>query len=306
MLRGAYFHLNQFGKLFLLLILVFCFLLFSALTGILALVPFYGTEVLSMLTMPDYSNPSVVNALKVIQIFNMAGGLLLPAIIYFWLVTPPGAKIMGLTGPVHLVSVILSVMLIIISQPIIGLASEFNSALSLPGWLHSIESWMKDKEELGRLLTEAFLSTTTIKGLLINVFMIALLPAFAEEILFRGVLATFLKDWTRNLHWAVFISAFIFSAIHLQFFGFLPRLLLGIALGYLYFWSGSLWLPIAAHFANNFLSVLVEFLYRKQIIHTNAENLGTNSTTVFTLISLVGIFLIFYYLKKRQQPENAE
>jgi len=136
--------------------------------------------------------------------------------------------------------------------------------------------------------------------------MIAILPAIAEEILFRGVIAKYLNEWTRNLHWAVFISAFIFAAIHLQFYGFLPRLLLGMALGYLYFWSGSLWLPIAAHFTNNFLSVVIEFLYRKQIIHTNAEDFGTNSTVWLTLISVTGVCLILGYLKMRHRQINTQ
>jgi len=107
--------------------------------------------------------------------------------------------------------------------------------------------------------------------------MIAIIPAFAEEFLFRGALAKLLKDWTKNIHVAVFISSFIFAAIHMQFYGFLPRFLLGTALGYLFFWSGSLWLPIAAHFANNFRSVVVEFLFRKGYVQTSSENFGTNT-----------------------------
>lgn len=297
MLRGTYRNINPFSKLFLLLILVISFMLFSSLTGILVLVPFYGTEVLNLLSAPDYSNPTVVNALKVLQIFNMAGGLLLPALVFYWLVTPSEEKITGLSAPVNLTLILMSVLFVVVAQPLIGFAGEINSYLTLPDWLQQTEIWMKGKEEMGAQLTEAFLSTTTIEGLFINVFMIAILPAIAEEILFRGVIAKLFHDLTKNIHWAVFISSFIFAAIHLQFYGFLPRFLLGAAFGYLFFWSGSLWLPVAAHFINNFLSVIIEFLYRKQIIQTNAENFGTDSSLWLILISITGVLFILIYIK---------
>lgn len=192
--------------------------------------------------------------------------------------------------------IVSTIFLILLAQPVIGWTGELNSHLSFPRWLAFLEEWMKRTELQGELITEAFLSTTSVKGLLVNVFMIALLPAFAEEILFRGTLASLLKSATRNVHVAVFISAFIFAAIHLQFYGFLPRFLLGMALGYLFFWSGSLWLPVVAHFTNNFLSVIVEFLYRSGYIRTNAEEFGTANETWLTVLSLVAVSGILYFI----------
>jgi membrane protease YdiL (CAAX protease family) len=260
------------------------------------LVPFFGTDVISLLSAPDYSSASVVNALKVLQILNMVGGLLLPSIIYLWLCTPETEKPFSLNTSPSSITVVLSFLLIVLAQPLIGWANELNSYLTLPEGLSSIENWMKNAETQGELITEAFLSTTSITGLLLNVFMISILPAFAEEILFRGALASLFKTWTQNIHIAVFLSSLIFAAIHLQFYGFLPRFLLGMALGYLFFWSGSLWLPIAAHFTNNFLTVMVEFLYRKGSITTNAENFGMNNAAWLTAISIIGVSGILYYM----------
>jgi membrane protease YdiL (CAAX protease family) len=296
MLKGAYHDINSFSKFILLIILVFSFLLFSLLFGILALVPFYGTGVISFLTTPNYSDPSAVAALKVLQIFNMAGGLLLPAVIYLWLCSPEGKTFVSYSKSTNYLPIVLSALLIVCAQPLIGWTSELNSYLSLPEGLSFIENWMKNAEIQGELITEAFLSTTSTGGLLVNVFMIAILPAFAEEILFRGVLASLFKDWTKNIHVAVFLSAFIFAAIHLQFYGFLTRFLLGTALGYLFFWSGSLWLPIVAHFTNNFLSVIVEFLFRKGTIQTNADNFGVDNTIWLTALSFVGVTGILFYI----------
>ncbi len=296
MLRGAYSQINHGSKFILLITLVFSFLLFSTLLGILVLVPFFGTGVISLLSAPDYSSVAVVNAMKAIQILNMAGGLLLPAFIYMWLCSPEAKTFISFSKSVKYLPIVLSAFLILSAQPLIGWASELNSYLSLPEGLSSIENWMKNSEAQGEMITEAFLATTSMSGLLVNIFMIAILPALAEEVLFRGALAGLLKDWTRNVHLAVFLSAFIFSAIHIQFYGFLPRFLLGTALGYLYFWSESLWLPIVAHFTNNFLSVLVEFLFRKGMIHTNAENFGLDNAAWLTAISIIGVTGILYYI----------
>ena len=306
MLRGAYSHINNFSKFILLIVLVFCFLLFSSLLGIIILVPFYGSGVLNMLSSPDYSSSSVVNAMKVLQILNMVGGLLLPALIYMWLCSPGSARYARLDKSIPLITLLLSCVVILLAQPVIGWTNELNSHLALPHWLSFLEDWMKRTELQGALLTEAFLSTTTVNGLLVNIFMIALLPAFAEEILFRGAIASLLKDATKNVHLAVFLSSFIFAAIHLQFYGFLPRFLLGMALGYMFFWSGSLWLPIIAHFTNNFLSVVVEFLFRRGYIHTNAENFGMDNAAWLTLISVICVSLILYFIQNLTMKRNGD
>ena len=304
MLRGAYSHINNFSKFILLVVLVFSFLLFSSLLGVIILVPFYGSGVIDLLASPEYSNANVVNALKVLQILNMVGGLLLPALIYMWLCSPGSSGYARFDKSIPLITLLLSCLLILLAQPVIGWTNELNSYLVLPHWLSFLEEWMKRTELQGALITEAFLSTTTVNGLLVNIFMIALLPAFAEEILFRGAIASLLKDATKNVHLAVFFSSFIFAAIHLQFYGFLPRFLLGMALGYMFFWSGSLWLPIIAHFTNNFLSVVVEFLFRRGYIHTNAENFGMDNTIWITLISVICVSVILYFIHNMTMNRN--
>ncbi len=303
MLRGSYSHITHFSKFILLLMLTFTFLLFSLLFGILALVPFYGSGVMAMLTSPDFKDVSVITAMKVIQTFNTAGGLLLPAFVYMWLCTPVETKFPGFSKTTSFLPLLLSVILIVIAQPVVGLASELNSHMALPEWLSILENWMKDSESKNEIITEAFLSTTTAGGLLANIMIIAVLPALAEEFIFRGALANLFKDWTRNIHVAVFISSFIFAAIHMQFYGFLPRFLLGMVLGYLYFWSGNLWLPVVAHFTNNFLTVMIEYLFRKGYFHTNAENFGLDNAawlSVFSILAVSGTLYYIYKLTSRQ------
>jgi uncharacterized protein len=305
MLKGVYSHINPVSKLILLLLLVFGFLLLSLLFGIVALVPFYGTSALSLITSADLANPSVVNAMKVIQLFNSAGGMMLPAAIFVWLFTPKDSKSI-FNGSVNVLIIASTLLLALVAQPVVGLANELNSYMILPHWLNGTEQWMKDMELKSGQITDAFLSTTSIGGLLANILIIAILPALAEEFLFRGALAKLIRDWTRNTHVAVILSSLIFAAIHLQFYGFLPRFLMGVALAYLFFWSGSLWLPILAHFTNNFLSVIVEFLFRKGLIGTNAENFGMKNAAWLTLASLVLVTALLYYIRKSTSLKSAE
>ena len=114
---------------------------------------------------------------------------------------------------------------------------EFADVSRLSG---GIEKWMKDAEESAAEITKAFLDVKTIPGLVFNVFMIAFLPAVGEELLFRGIIQRIFTDMTKSHHWGIWISAILFSAMHFQFYGFVPRVLLGALFGYLLVWSGSI------------------------------------------------------------------
>jgi membrane protease YdiL (CAAX protease family) len=304
MLKGSLSHITPAAKLALFLLLVIVFLLFSSLTGFVALMPFFGTGVLNDLVSPDYSNPAVINAMKALQIINMIGGLLLPALVYVWLIKGDAASDMKLSRFPGSLSLFLSALLIVVAQPFISFINDINGQMHLPAFMVGVESWMLNMEHQAKNLTDAFLATTSMPGLLLNVFMIAALPAITEEIVFRGLLAQLFRDWTHSKHWAIVISSLVFAGIHMQFYGFLPRFLLGISLGYLFFWTGSLWVPIVAHFANNLLSVIVEFLYRKGSISLNAEQLGFSDNVIIVISSILLTSAILFYFSKfknRQQ-----
>jgi len=109
--------------------------------------------------------------------------------------------------------------------------------MHLPEVLSRVEIWMRNSEESAEKLTDAFLSSASWTGFLVNLLMIAVLAAVGEELIFRGILIKIFHEWTRNLHVAVIISALLFSAFHLQFYGFFARLALGLVLGYLFVWT---------------------------------------------------------------------
>lgn len=195
--------------------------------------------------------------------------------------------------------VLLTVLIIFFAIPVINFTALINSNLSLPESFSGIEDIMKKMEETAKITTEKFLNVNSPGGLLINILIIAVLPAIGEELLFRGILLRLLNDWIKNMHLAIIISAFFFSFIHFQFYGFIPRMLLGIVFGYLLYWSGSIWLPILAHFINNALAVTAFYFMKDTGIYEKTESFGAEpSTYLYMVFSATLLFLFFYIFRK--------
>ena len=186
----------------------------------------------------------------------------------------------------------------IFQLPLINALAGWNKAIEFPDSLKYIETWMQNKELQAEKLTEVFLSMVNLSDLFISLFIMAIIPAFGEELLFRGALQSILVRMTPNPHYAILITAFVFSFIHFQFYGFIPRFLLGAFLGYLYYWGGSLWYPIAAHFANNAMAILFTYWYDHELLPFAPDDIGLSTqATVEVMVSvviLVSGMLLFY------------
>jgi membrane protease YdiL (CAAX protease family) len=281
-------------------VILVSFLAFMVLSMVIA-IPVFGIN--SMLSIPDVSQldkPESVAALKYFQIVQSFGLFIVPPLILSYLYSGNITRYLYLNCPVDSTKLLLVVVLMFVASPFINFVGELNHSMSFPGWLSGIEEWMQDAEEKAALLTEAFLDVETYSGLLFNLFMVALLPALGEELLFRGVIQKIFTKMTRNYHWGIWISAILFSALHLQFYGFLPRVLLGGMFGYLLVWSGSMWLPIFAHFVNNGLAVTALFFINNEKLNPRVEEYGSTADSYYlAAISLALIALLLYHLKKQ-------
>lgn len=194
---------------------------------------------------------------------------------------------------------ILAGLIIITAIPLINYTGMLNSKLSLPDSMSSLEEMIKQLEETAEKTTKAFLNVSTLGGLILNLIIVAILPAIGEEIFFRGIILNLLKDWTKNIHVAIILSSILFSAMHLQFYGFLPRMLLGMLFAYLLVWSGSIWLPILAHFINNALAVIVYYFLKDQEMIKKTDTFGTEpSSFIFLIVSTAILFFLLYFFKR--------
>ncbi|MDR0830346.1 MAG: CPBP family intramembrane metalloprotease [Prevotellaceae bacterium] len=184
--------------------------------------------------------------------------------------------------------------------PAIGYINLLNQKMRLPAFLSGIEQKMRAMEDVAAQLTEQFLTVNSIGGLLVNLLVIALIAAVCEEVLFRGFLQKVFEKEFKNAHLAIWLSAFIFSAIHLQFYGFFPRMLLGAAFGYIVFWTGSLWLPILAHFINNAIGVITFYVAQQRGLNPNIDDIPLSNSWLFAAACGLASLLILnkIYLSK--------
>ncbi|HTF20925.1 MAG TPA: CPBP family intramembrane glutamic endopeptidase [Chryseolinea sp.] len=198
----------------------------------------------------------------------------------------------------HLTQTLLLVALLGLVFPIaISPLAEWNANLKFPEFMGSFEQWARQQEDVLAQMTDVVTSFSTIGDLLIALLVMAVFAGIGEELVFRGMIQNELWRGTNNIHLAIWTSAFVFSAIHLQFFGFVPRLLLGALFGYLYYWSGNLIVPIAAHFVNNAFGVVMRYLYNIKAISTDVEEVDSAPWSLVVIcIVLAGVLL--YQVRK--------
>lgn len=213
-------------------------------------------------------------------------------------------QVLSLPKAPTLYFILLGLAIIILSQPGLNLVGEFNQQLSLPQWMQSIETMIKESEASAALINNAIVQTNSVNILIFNLFILAVLPGVCEELLFRGLILPIFIDWIGKKHLAIWLSAFIFSFIHFQFFGFVPRLLLGAILGYLVVYSGSIWPAVIAHGFNNGLVTVLEYLKFNHYIDSNIDSIGIGSSSWLGVISLLLTLLFFPYITKKFTSKN--
>ena len=241
----------------------------------------------NFIELTDINNESTIGFLKYFQVINQLGVFILPVIFYAYLENRKIGNYLKIDKKPGLSLLFLSAILIFVSIPAINWMVVINEQMSLPDFMQGIETWMRSSEDKAKELTDVFLEVDTIRGLLVNLFIIAFLAALGEELLFRGVVLQLLLDGLKNSHLAVIISSIFFSAMHLQFFGFLPRTVLGILFGYVFIWTGSLWIPIILHFLFNGITVVAAYLYNTGQISIDVETFGTTDNNLIIAGSFV-------------------
>lgn len=250
-------------------------------------------------------NQNVINAYKLAQGLQSLALFILSPLICAYLFFEKPSEFLATSRYPKFKLIIALFLTLLASSPVINFLLSINEQMQFPDWLHSVEIWMQESEKQAAILTEAILSTTSVNGLISNIIIVALFAAVGEEIMFRGIIQQGMQRALRNKHVAVVISAALFSALHMQFFGFLPRFALGIILGYAFLWSGSLWVSIAGHFFNNASVVILTFFAKKNNLPINPDTIGTEKGDFSILIiSLILTGAGLYYLKKNEVKQD--
>ena len=255
------------------------------------------------------SDPSVsiakmdISFLRYLLISQHISLFIIPGIILIYKLKPDNGTLYGLRIP-SLNEAALVIILAICLLPIIGFTGELNSGMHLPEWLAGFEKWMREKEDMAERLIKTVLNPDTTGSFAVNFIMIAVLPAIGEELIFRGVLQKILTRLFNSGHLAILITSMLFSALHLQFYGFLPRFILGLVFGYLFFWSGTLWLPVIAHFANNAMSVILVYLQNGDFASIPDEISFWKQISLLSL-PLITCALILIYIRRKYRQQSV-
>jgi membrane protease YdiL (CAAX protease family) len=242
--------------------------------------------------------PKVLGYLKLTQFLYTLVVYLLPPALFAYLADPRPASWLRLERKPRLLPVILAFSIMLVALPLVNFSGDWNHT-----WQFSETS--KKLEEQAELLTRVMLNMPDFSTLLVNLLLVAVLPAIAEEFFFRGVVQRLMTQMLSKLPWlAIIITAVLFSAVHMQWIDFIPRLLLGFLLGAIYYLSGNLWLAILGHFLNNGLQVIMMYLYQAKLIHTDPME-STPTAWYLAVISLLLTIAALWFFR-RQSGDNQQ
>jgi membrane protease YdiL (CAAX protease family) len=248
-------------------------------------------------------NPTSISWLKFSQLILSIGMFVIPPFVLAYLCSNNTKNFLHLDQKINWTHILIVFVFMLVIIPFVNLLGELNHQLVLPKAFAGLETWMKTSEDQATILTEKFLNVHNLQGLFFNIFLISMIPALGEELFFRGAIQGVLQQKV-NIKIAIWITAIIFSAIHMQFYGFLPRMLMGAFFGYLLMWNGNLWLPVVAHFTNNFIAVIFYYLKNNGYTMPDIDTIGTGNTLWIGCLSGILAIIGFFWIKKRILNHN--
>jgi membrane protease YdiL (CAAX protease family) len=263
----------------------------------------FSTEISSMIKIPEPGAvEKQITILRYVQASQQVGLFLIPSLFLAMLLRKGRVSFLMMNHPPEILTFFLIVILVIIIIPVISFTGVINSEMDLPNWLSGIEGLMREKEDRASDIMGFLIESHRIPGMTLNLLILAVIPAFAEELLFRGVFQQLFINYFRSYQAGIWVTAILFSTVHFQFYGFLPRLILGLLFGYLFFWTGNLWSAIIPHFLNNAIPVVMTFLsdQNQGMVRRSGEE------RVFPFIPIILSALILWYLWYLSQKRRRD
>jgi len=283
------------------------FVIFMVL-GVVIAIPLFGIDLNHFSETISSLDPGNLNLMKYLQSVYSIGLFVFPPFMIAFFFSGKIGDYLKLNKLPGIISLLIAAFTILFAVPLVNFLMEINQQVKFPEWMSGFEQTMKQFENEADKTTSLFLQTSSFSVYLVNIVVLGLIPAIGEELLFRGIFQRLFQEWTKNIHWGIWIAAFLFSAMHMQFYGLLPRMVLGAFLGYLFYWSQSMWVPMFAHFLNN--AFAVTFYYINGDVAKEAETIGTGSgalTQVLLSTILAGALIFtFYKIEKERNKKDSE
>ena len=296
---------NPFLSVILIFVVVFIgFVFVGPLIGLSIASSFYEGNLLGDLQSKS-TDPQLFLPLMVTQGITSLVGLIVMPLLYLKFIlhkpfSPFFKRESDLVKSIFLMAGICLSFMITIS-PI----AEWNMKFVFPEFLQEFGNWARAQEDTLAEMTKLLTHFNTPADYAIGMLVIAILPGIGEELVFRGFIQNELFRNNRNIHLAIWTSAILFSAIHMQFFGFIPRVLLGAMFGYLYYWSGNLAIPMIAHFFHNGFTLTMLYLYQLGYIDVNID---TEESAPWSLVAIAAMFTfaLLYFSRKHYSTQQLQ
>jgi hypothetical protein len=253
------------------------------------------------------TSPRLIAAMRLEELIGAVGIMLVPSILFYQLTQPDPLKRLGLKPPDSGWYYPIAAIIVLLSIPMVQVLAEWNQNLHLPRVLSGLDKWMRSTEQDNDALINRLLTMPRVTDLLANLLVMALIPALCEEAFFRGVLQKLFIKSTRSPLAGILIGAAVFSAIHGQFLGFFSRMALGVVLGYLYWYSSSLWPGILAHFVYNGVQVLYFYIQQQHGSLSSSPFFDDKAVMPLSygLISTVLVAGGLFLMKKLASPSTS-
>ncbi len=282
----------------ILLLVGLGFVIVGPIIGFFIALPFYDGGIIKLTEAIEHpmNNPDIKIPLYIIQGCATFVGLIVAPAVYL---KREQKSLKDLFNPQRLawIPILITAFVVIIFMAVNSVFIEWNAEFNFPDFAKGFENWAREREDTAAELTSFLTNFESSGELLLALFIIAVLPAIGEEIVFRGLIQNEFFRGTKNIHLSIWIAAILFSAIHFQFFGFVPRLLLGALFGYLYYWSGNLTLAILAHFVNNGVSVMALYLHQQCKFTFDIDSPESAPANVVIISALLTAGLLYYFYK---------
>lgn len=241
---------------------------------------------------------SDANLLRTVQFVSTFFGMALPALIFARIVNRKPFSFIGFNSAISYKQIFIIIGIAIIGLILSGALSELNAMIPLS---KSLEHSFKSMEDEYNKEVFALANMKTTQDYIVSLIIIALLPAIFEEMLFRGCLQPVMINITKNAFAGILITSILFSALHGSFYGFLPRLALGLILGYIYYYSKNIWLAITFHFLNNAFAVSELYTVSRKGLLTQQAMSDDTLPLYYLLIAVVALYFAFKIFKKESE-----
>ena len=258
-----------------------------------------------ILMIPAINNYGDISEIYVNTIMQSIFAIALPAyLIVAWTNREPAHYLKMVEDDKLSSKMIFALLVFVFSYLFASFLAQLNKGMILPESMKDIEEMMRSMEDAALETTNLLLSGKSLGSLILNLIVVAGFAAISEELFFRGALQQFIYEKFKNNHVTVWLTALVFSLVHFQFYGFLPRLFLGAILGYLFNYTQNLWAPILFHFLNNATVIILNFFWSDREWYKNLEE--TSVTPVFTGIAIVSLVLTIalFWVYNNQTSKN--